>query len=1663
MQPMIISLKCPVCGEASSVSEFAANTPVMCRCGHDIDPSSAFAAQSGSSSALATARRAAGEPTARIGRYRIEREIGAGAFGTVYLAHDDERDRPVALKVAHPEVVQDPDLFERFLKEARAAQRIRHDGIVAVYEADRDGAQFYIASEYVAGRTLKDILAERPMDVERAVRIAASLAQSLGHAHAAGVVHRDVKPSNVMITADGQVKLIDFGLARLDTSTQTREHEFLGTTVYMSPEQASGEAHKVRSPSDQYSLAVVLYEMLCGQPPFRGETGATLAQIVHQPVPPLRGRNPAVPDDLDAIISKALAKDPAGRHPNCRVLADALAAWLDGRGRVVADSTAAVGDPPSSLHQAPPVATTAEDDGRGSRSSASVAVHPLRRRDALHDLLRLAADRAEQETRTKRALASELAVAEREVEELRARAKAQLGLDRAQLVEAEGKRQKHLDLKKETDLAAAEATYQRRRDWVSGQVETAIKDVEEKSRWTIVEAEGVRGAKAQRAHAVFENETRRVEEEIVVADDLWFRLVAASERYRRPTLRDPSAVPPLPGGPRRMRQARERLALVRKRLSDLESRPASRLLSGVAIALPCALVFALVLVSASRRIGWPLAALAAVAVTAFFNKVALSRLIEPWASGIDSLIAEIYRDLALTMRYLQERRARLESSLPKWIVKLDGRLQQAVRRAEEKKTWNVARFETWRAVKFKEAGAMFQKKCHSIRSGERYGSKGRSRVAELERKFRKARLQMDREHRDRGRAARARHDADWEALSTRWRVGLAEFAASVAAIGAEVERLNPVWDAPAWGQWALPTAAPPVVRFGAVTISLDRVPGGLPQDEGLLAGLPRAFDWPALLHFPERANLLLEVPWAARSEAAPVLQAAVTRLLTSLPPGQSRLTIIDPEGLGSDFGAFLQLTDFDAVLAPVKSEPDQIEQVLADHLGHMKRIIQSFLRNDHRTICDYNDRAGALAEPFRILVVADFPSRFSDESRAKLARIASQGPKCGVLTLVASVVDRPAWGGTAPPELAENAVRLVWNEGRFDWDDPAFGPFPLTPDPPPPTSLATRVLRLVGAAAEESRRVEVPFESVAPNADLWWTGDNRTGVEVALGKAGPFKAQLLTLGRGTAQHVLIAGRTGSGKSSLLHALITNVALNYGPDEVEMYLIDFKKGVEFKTYATYELPHARVVAIESEREFGISVLRRLDEELVERGERFREAGVPDLKGYRRIEGLPPLSRILLIVDEFHEFFVEEDNLATDAAQLLDRLVRQGRAFGVHVLLGTQTLSGAYSLARSTLSQMAVRIALQCSESDAHLILSEDNGAARLLSRPGEAIYNDDNGRPEGNHFFQVVWLADDRREDYLKQIRALAAARHWHPPAPQVVFEGNAVASLPRNALLAARLAAPGWPAPARSAPAWLGEPVAIKGPTAATFRRQAGHNLLILGQNADAAAGVMASTLLSLAAQFPPSGPSAARFQVLDGTPEDAAATAPLSPTCSVLPHALAVGGRREVAEVLEQIAVEVERRASADATADTSIFLFIVNLAWFRVLRRDDEYEFSAARDPARPSASLTKVLREGPPVGVHVIAWCDSLVNLNRALDRSTQREFGARVVFQISVSDSTHFLDSPVAAKLGPHRALFIDDENSRVEKFRPYGAPPLDWLSRVGDQFRRREEGREETGG
>ena len=280
----------------------------------------------------------------RLGHYDILDRLGAGGMGEVYRARDTKLGRTVAIKVLPEAVVDDPERRERLLREARASAALSHPNICALFEVGGDDTRQYLVFEYVAGDTLRQVIGGRALNLPTAIEIGAQLADALADAHAAGIVHRDIKPENIIITPKGQPKVLDFGLAsftasgasrdNVTTEMKTADGVLLGTVAYMSPEQALGVDYDHRT--DIFSLGIVLYEMLTGTSPFRAPTAAaTSIQIVQATPAPPSTVNRNVPSELDAIVLRALSKDPNQRHQSGATLAAELkvvGAILDGRG-----------------------------------------------------------------------------------------------------------------------------------------------------------------------------------------------------------------------------------------------------------------------------------------------------------------------------------------------------------------------------------------------------------------------------------------------------------------------------------------------------------------------------------------------------------------------------------------------------------------------------------------------------------------------------------------------------------------------------------------------------------------------------------------------------------------------------------------------------------------------------------------------------------------------------------------------------------------------------------------------------------------------------------------------------------------------------------------------------------------------------------------------------------------------------------------------------------------------------------------------------------------------------------------------------------------------------------------------------------------------------------
>jgi energy-coupling factor transporter ATP-binding protein EcfA2 len=861
------------------------------------------------------------------------------------------------------------------------------------------------------------------------------------------------------------------------------------------------------------------------------------------------------------------------------------------------------------------------------------------------------------------------------------------------------------------------------------------------------------------------------------------------------------------------------------------------------------------------------------------------------------------------------------------------------------------------------------------------------------------------------------------------------------------------WLSPIWQNWSPDPSPEFATRIGTLTIKAEDLRSVFPETDF-------SFQLPALIPFAEGRCLFIKATGKAKETAANALLSVMVRVLANTPPGKARFTLIDPVGLGQNVADFLHLGDLnkDLISGKAWSEPQHIEQQLATLTEHMETVIQTCLRKEFSSVRDYNRERQEVAQPFRFLIVNDFPVNFTDASARRLVSIVKNGPRCGVFTFIMCDTDKALPYKFDVRDLADSATQITCLHpaeekeyaSRFAWEGNDFEGFELLLDAAPPQALATSIVKKSGELAIPAMKVDVAFEKLLAVACLgqnsWWSASAAECLRIPLGPAGSRALQELTLGGEQEAHALMVGRTGSGKTNLMHIIITTMALKYPPDEVQLYLIDFKGGVGFKRYAEHRLPHAKVIAIESEREFGMSVLRDLDAELKRRSEAFRISGVDNLTTYRGKMGsenpnASPMPRILLVVDEFHEFFADNDDLAQQAKTIFERLARQGRSYGLHFLLATQSLAGSAQLPSSIMGQIKVRIALPCSEADSRLILADDNKAARALSLPGEAIYNPLGGLVEGNNRFQVARFSDNDVSKYLTAIGE--ANRNGQAP---IIFEGNELAHIEDCTPLNELILAADWLPRSKSTDVFLGEPIAILPPVTGRLRRQSGANLMILARDESEGVGMCLAALVSILAQ---QQPGMTRVFIADFSTADSEWAGHVEEIAGCFPGEFTLVRRqREVSSMLASAAKELHVR-SEDSSSPVSIYLVLQGMHRIKSLREDTEDE------GGNNSVELLKsILRDGPEVGLHVIAWADTWGNATRGLDRRALGEFGLRVGTVMDSGDSMNFLDSLAASKISkPHRAMFYDEDRpGQLVTFRPYAMPSLPWLRQAGQRLK-----------
>lgn len=848
---------------------------------------------------------------------------------------------------------------------------------------------------------------------------------------------------------------------------------------------------------------------------------------------------------------------------------------------------------------------------------------------------------------------------------------------------------------------------------------------------------------------------------------------------------------------------------------------------------------------------------------------------------------------------------------------------------------------------------------------------------------------------------------------------------------------------------------------------------------------------PFSLTFDNSFNYLFEVGLGDKKGRETLVNRACAlamRLFMMIPPNKINLTFIDPITLGETFALFTRLVDVDDRTTKVingkiwtsTADIDDRLRVLTDHIAN---VTQRCLQGQYNSIQKYNERAGQNAEPYEVLMIMDFPGGFKEDSFRMLEQIISTGPKCGVYTVILKSGEQIAKMDDKLKPLVDNieakTTRFYVNGDDIALDKKAFsfhdrGALLIMDSLLPPGKL-NAVISTLKDGIKNAEKLVITLEEMLTltklvNKNEWFKGDSSSELVVPIGIHGVDNIQNLSFGlKYGAYHALIAGQIGSGKSSLLHTIIMSSLLKYSTDQLQVFLVDFKRGVEFKIYANYILNSFRVVAIESEREFGNSVLDFLDKEQSRRADKFKRVDVDNVHDYRQKTG-EVLPRILIIIDEFHVLFTKDnDMMSKNASAHLEQIIRQGRAFGIHVILASQTMMNVGGIHQGVWGQVGVRIALKCPKADARFILGSDNDAVDLLSPndPGQAVYNSDCGNVIANTIFRVAYIEQKSdagwdQEGLLKEISArsqkLERVRKLELPETRVMLS-----NVEDNIYNRFQKFARGKDVEFNENAVFIGESLQLFNVLRTTFRGNKASNMLVIGGDEQKARTMFTFCALSLTLHKltvnQNKKPSRPDIYVVDYAPiEDPFDKDMLIELVEMLPDFIKYVDFEESDMILKELFDDLNRRQKAPSKDSRYLLLFGLQRA--RDLRSNDPYMNNKQEDnydefgsdihqklSVTPYEMFLRLLQNGAAHNIHSIIWEDSFKTF-MAHYSNMLASFDLRVGFTMPDEDSVLYIEEPNASLMSENNAVFSYNGNQR---FRPYKKPDLVWLKKVCERI------------
>lgn len=775
------------------------------------------------------------------------------------------------------------------------------------------------------------------------------------------------------------------------------------------------------------------------------------------------------------------------------------------------------------------------------------------------------------------------------------------------------------------------------------------------------------------------------------------------------------------------------------------------------------------------------------------------------------------------------------------------------------------------------------------------------------------------------------------------------------------------------------------------------------------------------LTFLNTKNVIARYNKSTKQKCLDFVNTLAGRLLASSMSGEFSISMIDTEEMDGTCDYFKRLNK---TIFGIYAREEDIVKHLEETVHHIENIIQNVLTGDIRSLADFN-KGKENQESYRLLVIEGFPTGISGRAQQLLKKILKNGVRAGVNVIL--LLDEDEINRTEENLKAYNNFNIKADENEcavYDFVKESYAiqnygvsqhfNFEI---------LGSEQLSLI--VQHTNKGFETRKEEVLKLTDYllpeneWWSRQSANYIEIPFGISSNLQVQKLQITQESGQNsVIVVGIPGSGKSVFLHSIIANAMVNYSPDELELILLDFS-GVEFNTYALHHLPHARVIAPEAEREFGLSVLRDLKEEGNRRMELCRNNDVSNIVDLREKNPGLKIPRQLVIIDEFQKLFeIENDKISQEAQSIIEIIIREFRKFGINIVLATQTLKGN----PLDMQMIANRVVFKYSPSDSTKLFEGDYPT---IYRAGECIYNANSGASYANNRVQTFYISQKERDKLLDTITGFSSS-HSYTQKEQIVFRSDDL----REMRLRRK-------APQHDAEigVYLGEPIAISDyDVCADLRKLSGDNILIIGGEQDVAQKIAIYSSMSMMDAHKDNTARFSFFNFMQSS--DPQASLPADYFSAANFDMDFPSNQAEVSECLLSIAREIDIRKTDDSNTKQNIYLSFYAFQRAQMFKKVSEYQLS------EDAKLLDYILKNGPLVGVFTVLQIDKLDNLKRALDQPLQN-FSHRIALQMDENSSQTVIGSYAASKLfvmnrpsSKYRAYYYNSDRNVLTKFKPY---------------------------